>query len=437
MATLQTADGRLLRRSAPTGSMLTGGRLMPGSFAPMWSNGERESNGLTDGGFLVSYENIYRSQAIIAGVVDKLSRRIATLPFDSYRRLDDGSSEISRGDSLDTLLRRPWPRAGTVHLNVHVALSLLVHGNAVVAKLRTRDREQPPFMLWPLDWAQLSAYAPQGGRIEWWSTTQFDGEERYIPIEDTLHFAWPAPSGSEIGVSPIEKLGTTVQIEDAAQRYQTAQFRNANRPSLVVTVGQANLTPEQQASIHASIDRWHKGPDNAARTMLLSADSTATPVSMSPIEAALIDQRRLDHELVGMVYDMAGPLMNDLTHGTYSNVAEFLASLYRDVVPPWTTLMEQTYQAQLIDPEPAWLDRHTAFDFTDKLKGDPRELAETQKLRVETGLTSRNEERRVLNLPPDGDPNDPNNPANRLTANVNNQDTLDNMAGTSPTVGPQ
>jgi phage portal protein BeeE len=57
-----------------------------------------------------------------------------------------------------------------------------------------------------------------------------------------------------------------------------------------------------------------------------------------------------------MVYDLAGPLMNDLTHGTYSNVEE-LKGLYRDVVPPWTTLIVDTFQAQLLDPSRrGWID---------------------------------------------------------------------------------
>jgi hypothetical protein len=72
-----------------------------------------------------------------------------------------------------------------------------------------------------------------------------------------------------------------------------------------------------------------------------------------------------------MVYDLAGPLMNDLSTARTPTSRSSWA-LYRDVVPPWTTLIEQTFQAQLIDPEPAWLDRFVAFDFTDKLKGDPR-----------------------------------------------------------------
>lgn len=121
-----------------------------------------------------------------------------------------------------------------------------------------------------------------------------------------------------------------------------------------------------------------------------------------------------------MVYDLAGPLMNDMTHATYSNVAELTHGLYRDVIPPWTTLIEQTFQAQLIDAEPAWLDRFVCFDFTDKLKGEPQQLAETLKLQVEAGLITRNEARRVLNMPPVDDEE-----ADRLFINANNQAPID------------
>src|SRR3954451_3026741 len=101
----------------------------------------------------------------------------------------------------------------------------------------------------------------------------------------------------------------------------------------------------------------HKGVDNGGKTLFMGANVKIQPLSMSPVEAALIDQRRLNLEEIGRVYDLAGPVMNDLTHGTYSNVAELLIALSRDVLPVWLTLIEQTFQAQLLDPEPAWLDR--------------------------------------------------------------------------------
>jgi hypothetical protein len=45
-------------------------------------------------------------------------------------------------------------------------------------------------------------------------------------------------------------------------------------------------------------------------------------------------------------------------------------------------------------------DRFVDFDLTDKLTGDPKELADTLKVQVDAGIITRNEARRILNLPP-------------------------------------
>jgi HK97 family phage portal protein len=187
-------------------------------------------------------------------------------------------------------------------------------------------------------------------------------------------------------------------------------------------------TTELLEFTRARVEAMHKGADNAGRTFFMGSNVRVQPLSLTPVEAELIDQRRLNWDEVGMVFDLAGPLRGDLAHGTMANVEEMLKSLYRDVVPPWTELIVQTYQAQLLDSVPAWTDNVVRFDFTDKLKGQPKELAETLKIEVEAGLRTRNEARYILGLPPDGDPNDPENTANQLTANVNNQAPLA-MAG--------
>lgn len=429
MTTLQTADGRLLRSSRPVSGMMPQG--LTGAFRPMWASGETHGDAETDA-LLASFAGIYNSQPVVAAVVDKLARRIGTLPFDGYRREADDSRQVVRGDALDSLIRRPMPRWSTVHLNHFVAQSLLIHGNALLAKVRGADPEAPPDMLWPLDWAYVSAYAPQGGRIEWWSTYQFDGEERFLAVDDTVHFAWESPSG-QVGVSPLQKLRVTIRLEDAAQRYQTASFKNGARPGGVITLPPGQ-TPNKEALelTRATLENLHRGPDNAFRVGLVAPGADWKPMAMSAVEAELIEQRKLNREEVGMVYDLAGPLMNDLTHGTYSNIEELNKGLYRDVLPPWLALIEQTWQSQLIDSEPAWLDRFVGFDLTDKLKGDPVELSSALKLQVEAGLITRNEARRILNLPPVTD-----QAADSLTLNTNNQGTLGSLGTGSGVTSPE
>lgn len=421
MTTLQTADGRLLRSVGPKETALTSGGLWPSSFPPMWSDGERYPNGLTDGidGVLTSFDAIYRSQPVLAGVIDLIAFRAASLPFGAFTTQQDGSRDpISRSDSLATLLRRPRPRTSTVHLLNQIFTSLFVHGNAVVAKLRGSDREAPPEFLWPLDWSRLTAYGEPGGDVEWWGTYQLGNQELFIRAEDTIHFAWPSPDGTQIGISPLEKLGTTVRLEDAAQRYQTANFRNGNRPSNAISfekpVDKATLILNREA-----IQEFHQGVDRAGKTIMLAGGAKIQSLSMSPVEAALIDQRHLDREEIAIVFGLSGPSLTDSTNSALGNVAERFRAFYRDVLPPWATLVVETFEAQLLDPEPPWMGRVVRFDFSDKLRGEPLEQAQTLKFLVEGGIVTRDEARQEVGKAPMG------GNAAVLTVNANNQATID------------
>lgn len=420
MATLQTTDGRLLRSRRPAGTQ-TG---FPGMFPPMWSDGS--SDVTNPDAVLKSFEAIYRSQPVLSGVIDKLARRMATLPLVGFKGKPDATRVPVFGDSLDSLLRTPMPRQSTVHLLTHIFQSLLIHGNAVVAKLRPTDPDAPPSLLWPLDWSMTSAYGEQGGTVEWWSTAQFRGEERFIRVEDTVHFAWPAPSGSEIGVSPLEKLGVTVRLEDAAIRHQTSLFKNGIRPTAAVSIDDPNPKREKLELAREQVKAAHAGVDKGGSWVFMGANTKIQPLSFTPVEVALIDQRKLSREEIGMVFDMPGPLMGDFEHATFTNVTEMLRSLYRDVIPPWTELFVQTMQVQLLDQESAWMDRFVRFDFTDKLKGAPEEQASVDKIDVETGIRTRDEARDGRGLAPKK------GAADELTANVNNQALLDSLLEPDP-----
>jgi HK97 family phage portal protein len=421
MATLLGANGRPLRTTRPADANLQSGMGFPEMFPPMWSDGERYPNGLTDNlnGPLASCDRIYRSQPVLAGVIDMIAYRAATLPFAAFTRDENGSrSPIPATDSLATLLRRPRPGQSAVHLLNHVFTSLLVHGNALWAKVRS-DREGPVEMLWPLNWSHVSAYGETGLEVEWWSTTQF-GEEAFFEAGEVVHFGWPAADGGEIGVSPLEKLGITIKIEDAAQRFQTANFRNGNRPSNAISFDKP-LNREQLAANRAMIESLHKGVDQAGKTILLSGGATIQSLAMTAVEASLIEQRRLDREEVAIVFGLSGPSLTDSTNSALGNVAERFRAFYRDVLPPWTTLVAATIEAQLLDPEPAWMDRLVRFDFTDKLRGEPLEQAEKLKLLAEGGMITRDEARQELGKPPVG------GNAGELTVNANNQATIEQI----------
>lgn len=399
MTSLLTADGRLLRKAGPSGSfpVSTYGFGGGGSFDGVWTD-RSEDEGETAA--LISYSTIYETQPVVAAAVNKLTRQGSTLPLKVYRRNANGDKERVTSGSLVDLLSSPLPRRGPVHLKQWVLMPLLTHGNAILAKYR-EEPDGPPTALLPVDWTCVEAYAPQGGYVEWWATTQ-TGQQRWLRAEDTIHFAWESPNG-EIGVSPLKQLTTTIQIEDAGQRYQRAMFKNSARPTGAIEVPEpANgkpLPPEIRAEMRADIDRLFSGIENAGRPVLLQGGAAWKAMSHTAHEAQLIAQRKLNREEIAMVYDLPGPLIGDLEHGTYSNVTELNKQLYKSVLRPWLTLKEETIQAQLIDPEPEWEGLFVEFDMGEVLRGSKVEEIAAAASSFTNGLMTLNEVRSVLNLP--------------------------------------
>jgi HK97 family phage portal protein len=387
----------------------------------MWSDGERWGQ---DGNSssAISFDSIIRTQPVVAAAVNKLTRQASTLPLRTYRSLDDNKRERLTDHPVHSLLHKPIPRRGAVHLKQWAFRPMLAHGNSLIAKYR-EDPDGPPTALLPVDWRHIEAYAASGGCVEWWATTQ-TGERRWIRVEDTIHFAWMGES--EVGISPLEHLGTTVKIEDAAQRYQASTMENGVRPSAGVTMpeGHRASDPEVRQFFREQIEGLHKGVDRAGKFFLLPPGGDIKPLTFSAADAQLIQQRKINREEIAMVYDLPGPLIGDLEHGTYSNVTELNKQLYKSVLRPWLTLVEETIQAQFIDPEPGWEDIFVEFDLSDQLRGDPAEMASAIKSNIESGVMTRNEGREAQNLPPADDEG-----ADKLTYPANNQAPLSNLPG--------
>ena len=97
-------------------------------------------------------------------------------------------------------------------------------------------------------------------------------------------------------------------------------------------------------------------------------------------------------------------------------------SFYVDTVAPYLTLIEETEQSQLIQPEPTWKAAgiFVEFDMGEILKPDPLQEAQSIMLLTSSGTTGTNDNRKLKRMDPIGDPNDEANPYNhpRVPANL-------------------
>jgi HK97 family phage portal protein len=398
---LRTSEGRDLVSGGPFLKSLRGRNAIARPSIPFGMFG---SSGLTlIDGRTISYAEIYRTQPWVAAAVNVLARQISRLPLKVYELNSQNERErVSSGDPLVDLIQHPAPRCGATQLKQWMAFPALLHGNSTLLESRPSPG-RPPNRLWPLDWRCMAPYFDRGEPIRFWRTTEF-GTPIPLAAEDVFHLRWEGPDPN-IGVSPLEQLGVTVRIERSAQDYQESYLRQGARPPSAIRMPQdaggpeVVVSKELRAEMRADIEEAYAGSQNAGRPAFLPGGFEWVSIAHSAHEAELIEQRKLSREEVASVFEVPQPLVGILEHATYSNVAELHRMLYTTVLGPWLTLIEESFKAQIIDPEPAFQGRFVEFDLAEVLKGDKVKEINALKIAVQSGLMTINEARVVQNLP--------------------------------------
>lgn len=391
MTVVQDVDGRLLPAGVP-----------PTESSYIVTSGGTGSIELAND-LAATFEVIYETNPICAAVVNKLARQIATLPLKVF----DSPADQSEANEIPThplakLLRTPAPRRGANYWKQALVRSQLVHGNGLLAKWRGPTMKGPPQALLPCQWPYVAAWATIGTPVEWWSTFQ-TGEQRFFEVEDSVHYAWLSENPNELGVSPLRQLAMTIKLDDASRRYMSSSFANGARPSgAIVPPPDFRYQDGQKKELSDEIRRTHGGVDNAFKIALLAPGFDWKPFSHTAVESEVVAARQLNREEFAMAYDIPPPMIQDFTHGTYSNVEETHRILYVTTLRPPISLLEEVLQAQLIDSEPTWAGQgiFVRFDLTDVLRGNRREEIDAMSEAFNNGLMTLNECRKQLGLNP-------------------------------------
>ncbi|WP_217913226.1 phage portal protein [Miltoncostaea marina] len=352
------------------------------------------------GGKTVSYARLFAEQPWIGAAVMRMLTWAVRVPLKAYRRDGDDRRRLRPDDHpLAAALLTPWERAGQAQLVQAFLGPVLVHGNAVVG---VDEGRSGALRFDAFDWRTLAPIKAGARQIAGW-TVREDGDEREVSADHSIHVSWWSPLGPT-GVSPLRQLGTTVRIEDAAQRWARATFENGARPPSAVQADKEFLgldpTERQQllAQLRADLDTIYAGPENAGRPALLPPGLEWNSVGHTAVEAELIDQRKVNREEVAAVYQIPPPMMGILDRATYSNITTMREMAYTDALGPPLVLIEQAITAQLVRNLLREPDIFVEFDFGVVLRGD--RLKEIQALRegIASAIYTPNEARGALNM---------------------------------------
>jgi HK97 family phage portal protein len=380
-------------------------------FVPEWQTS------LAVIGRTVSYAKLYRSQPWVAAAVRTLLELAVRVPLRAYERIGDADNErrllAPKDDPIAAVIAAPWDRGSSVGLTLSQLGPMLVHGNAVTQII---DGAAGKFRFVPKDWRFAMPIMPwrdflAGFRFDTDLTGEFG--EQNVPIDQVLHCSWWDPVGptqQAIAASPLEQLGVTLTIEDAAQRWQRAMFANGGRPpsALIMAPEFLSMKPgerdQAKAQMRADLVNVYGGPENAGKPALLPPGVDWKAVGQTTVEAELVKQRQINREEVAGVYRIPPPMLGIMEKANYSNVESLREMVYPEHLGPKLILIESTINAQVLRDLLGRPEIFVEYDFAAVLRGNL--LAHITALRqaIGSGLLTPNEGREDLGkMPSDQD----------------------------------
>ena len=325
---------------------------------------------------------------LIAGTIASLSP--------SVFRTEDGVKKEDRGHPLFWLLRMDpnYDQTGYDFWEFFGA-SIELHGNAFAEISRSGGRI---VSLDPVRPDIVETKRSRSGAIEYeWSA---DGGRKVRTQEQVLHIR--GFGGNALGgCSTLSMCRSVFAGAHDADRSARAIFGNEVRPSGLMQMEEP-LTREQRAELEAILAERYAGAVNAGRPMILDRGMKWQALSMPPEDAQLLESRKFSGEEICRIFGVPpamvgyGDKSSNWGTGKEVDVLGFIKFTLRKRL----RRIEQALMKQLLTRAERQQGVSIEFNLEGLLRGDSAGRASFYQIMVRLGVMTRNEARRLENLPP-------------------------------------
>lgn len=358
------------------------------------TNGEfwREWIGTSSSGKVVTAEKIIRLSAVWA-CVRLLSESISTLPLRVYERQPDGSRKIAQSNVVyQVLCRRPNPEMTPSRFMLMVVASICMRGNAFVEKFFIGNKL---VSLVPLLPQNMVVKRLDNGRLQY-TYTDNNGLQRDISPERVMHirgFGLDGVCGMMPSMAGVDVFGAAMSVDEAAAKI----FENGLQSTGFLSSENA-LNKEQRERLRDNL-RSFIGSKNAGKLMVLENKLTYQNVTMNPEAAQLLESRSFSIEEICRWFRVPPFMVGHTTkQSSWASSLEGMNLLFlTHTLRPLLVNIEQEISRCLLGGDE---DLFAEFSVEGLLRADSAGRAAYYTSALQNGWMSRNDVRRLENLPP-------------------------------------
>ena len=286
----------------------------------------------------VSFANLASEGYVKSEIVHACIRELAVGAASAQYQViapstDGGTVAVERGPLFD-LMKRPNPAMSWYQFIEEFVTYLQVAGNVYTYKERDRGNRVTALQLLRPDRMRIvpGSYGAESYVYE------VDGKDYMLPKDDVCHLALPNPSGDLYGLSPLQTLARTVNLDSAMTDFAKVYFQNAGVPSGLLKLKRRLQTQEEASTIRA---RWRSqfgGKNNFHRVAILDEDADYQQMASAPKDMALSELHNLTESRICSVFQVPAILVGanvGLQRSTYSNYREARMAFHRRLLSQW------------------------------------------------------------------------------------------------------
>ena len=318
-----------------------------------------------------------------------IAEGLAQVPCKVIQESEDGTRRVAVEHPVYKLLhRKPNVWQTSFEFREQIAFHLVLCGNAYV--FVSRDSQGKIIELLPYEPGCVTVTRLADMTLVY-RLSLAGGQSVYVPYENMWHIRGPSWNGWQ-GLDGVALARNAMGLALAAEEFGSELFLNGARPSgILTTESGSSLTPAQMADIRANWVAAHVGSGQRMKTAVLSGVKWQ-PLSSSPDEAQFIELRKFQIVEAARALRI-NPIMLMHQDGTaaYASVEQMFLAHATHTLGPWFERFEQSAEVNLLS-EKEWDQgfRVELFD-GDLVRGTAKERAETNAIKAQNGVLSRNE----------------------------------------------
>jgi HK97 family phage portal protein len=358
--------------------------LTTGTFWQEWI-------GTSSSGQVVTAEKAMRLSAVWA-CVRLLSESTSTLPLKVYRRQPDGSRQLAQDlPVFQVLCRRPNLEMTPSRFMLLLVACICLRGNAFVEKLMIGSKL---VALMPLLPQNMVVKRLDSGALEYTYTDR--AGKRVIPLNRMMHIRGFGLDGV-CGMIPMSTgrnvMGAAMSVEESAAKI----FENGIQNSGFVS-SKTSLDKDQRARLKENLNRFI-GSKNAGKVMVLEGEITYQGVTMNPEAAQMLESRAFSIEEICRWFRVPPFMVGHVTkQSSWASSVEGMNQLFlTNTLRPMLVNIEQEISRCLMDGDD---DLFAEFSVEGLLRADSAGRAAYYTTALQNGWMSRNDVRRLENMPP-------------------------------------